>query len=92
MTDDQHLDTRQPLDLSIRELRILHRATKAHRKKLERDLRKSTFVPQPGHRDVAVMTTENARLLEDRLQTELVERFRDLRRAGRIAGVVRING
>lgn len=96
MTDhayhDADLDTRAPMDLSIRELRVLHRALKAHRKKLERERDRSTFVPEPGRTNVTELTAAAALQLENRLRDLLHARFQELRDQGRAIGVVRIDG
>lgn len=58
----------RPLHLSRRDARTLYRALKAHRAKLERDKAKSTFVPEPGKGDAALLAIERARDVEKRLR------------------------
>lgn len=81
---ESNLDDPAPMELSIRELRFLHRGLKAYRKKLERQLANRPFTPEAGHLNVTGLNHSNALHLEHRLLAELNQRFRDLREQDRL--------
>jgi hypothetical protein len=85
------LDRVAPVDLSLRELRVLARAMKQYRRKLERDLAKSTFVPAPGHSNVSELNLALAVNLEKYIRDQVSDRFQEEIKAGRITGAVRID-
>lgn len=59
------------MTLDLSDLKMLARSLKRVRVKLENDLAKSTFVPEPGHANVAERSLVRARHLETRVVQQL---------------------
>jgi hypothetical protein len=59
--------TRQNLELSYPEALSLRALARWKRRKAERQLAKSTFVPEPGHIHAGELAVVKARALEERL-------------------------
>lgn len=66
--------TVQPLDLSYTEALALHALARWKRRKAERALAKSTFVPEPGRAHAGEVQVAKSRRLEERLM-DFVETF-----------------
>ena len=61
--------TRRLLAVSYKEALTLHSLARWRRRKAERQLAKSRFVPEPGKRHAGEINVEISRALEERLMT-----------------------
>lgn len=59
--------TRRLLAVTYKEALTLHSLARWKRRKAERQLAKSTFVPEPGHRHAGEINVEKSRALEEHL-------------------------